>query len=105
MTTYQAPGVYLRPRRTDQPDVRVVRTDVAGFVGYAARGPLPFAPVRRVDDVALRISSWDEYRASFGGFIPHGYLAYAVRGFFENGGRTCYVARAAVTDNSPASAS
>ncbi|MBF8277366.1 MAG: tail sheath protein [Candidatus Brocadiaceae bacterium] len=29
----------------------------------------------------------------FGGFIPNGYLAYAVYGFFAEGGTSCYVVR------------
>lgn len=101
MPAYLAPGVYLRPQRTDLPDVRIVRTDVAGFVGFAERGPLPLplpsdpGKVWQPEDLAVRITSWDEFRAIFGGAIPNGFLAYAVRGFFENGGTTCHVVRVA----------
>lgn len=110
-TAYHAPGVYLRPPWTDQPDLRLVRTDVAGFVGFAERGPLPPDPPGavlgtqrdgrpfRAEDVAIRITSFDEFRSQFGGFIANGYLAYAVRGFFENGGTTCYVVRVAGTQS------
>jgi hypothetical protein len=75
-----------------------VRTDIAGFVGFAERGPLP-PPVNDVNfdpaSVALRLTSWKEYQAHFGGFSRYGYLAYAVRAFFENGGMECYVVRVA----------
>jgi hypothetical protein len=104
VAAYLAPGVYLRPKRTDLPDVHIVRTDVAGFAGFAERGPLPLplgndpTKVWRAEDLAVRLTSWDEFRAVFGGLIPNGYLAYAVRGFFENGGTTCYVVRVAAVD-------
>lgn len=104
MPAYLAPGVYLRPKRTDLPDVHTVRTDVAGFVGFAERGPLPLVlgrdPQRiwRAEDLAVRLTSWDEFRAIFGGVTPYGYLAYAVRGFFENGGTTCHVVRVGAVD-------
>lgn len=86
----------------------LVRTDIAGFVGFAERGPLPIAedfPDGKFDatQVALKISSWKEFQSNFGGPLRYGYLAYAVRAFFENGGDTCYVARvAAITAADPA---
>jgi uncharacterized protein len=107
---YLAPGVYRQPRATPRPDLRLVRTDVTGFIGYAERGPLVTDPhgvkgllpaasevygdVRRV---AVRVTSWKEYRAVFGGFTDYAAMPYAVRGFFENGGTTCYVVRVAAT--------
>jgi phage tail sheath protein FI len=77
----------------------LVRTDIAGFIGFAERGPLPedFAPDFDAVKVALKITSWEEFQARFGTFRPYGYLAYAVRAFFENGGDTCYVVRVAAT--------
>lgn len=85
MPEYLTPGVYFEPR--DQSPGRArPRTDVAGFVGLAERGPLG-RPVR--------VESWRQFQARFGAFVPHGFLAYAVKGFFENGGRTCFVVRAA----------
>src|SRR3954451_13757374 len=105
MPAYLAPGVYLRPQRSDVTDVRLVRTDVAGFLGYTERGPLalpdmaPDGTRLKPDDRAIRLSSWEEYRAVFGGLIPHAYLPYAVRGFFENGVRPCYVMRVTAVDD------
>jgi uncharacterized protein len=107
MPAYLAPGVYLRPKRTDAADVRLVRTDVAAFLGFAERGPLrldgvsttTLASDRRVEPLAVRLTSWDEFRATFGGLTRHGFLPFAVRGFFENGGTTCYVVRVAAVDH------
>jgi len=83
--------------------LQLVRTDIAGFVGMAERGPLPedFDPATfDASQVALRISNWKQFLTQFGGFREYGYLAYAVRAFFENGGKDCYVVRAAVTRSS-----
>ncbi|NUT50364.1 MAG: phage tail sheath family protein [Saccharothrix sp.] len=63
-----------------------VPTDVAGFVGIAERGPL---------HRAVRVDNWDQFRGVFGTRLPHAYLAYAVEGFFANGGRRCWVVRVA----------
>jgi hypothetical protein len=97
MPAYVTPGVYLQPQPAQSDDLRLVRTDVAGFVGFTERGPLP--PPDATPDVAVgaavRLTSWAEFLATFGGFVPFGYLAYAVRGFFDNGGTTCYVVRVA----------
>jgi Bacteriophage tail sheath protein len=106
MSAYLTPGTYLRTKPAEQKDVRLVRTDVAGFVGFAERGPLPLLELQppdgkfRADDLAIRLTSWNEFTSVFGGFIPYGYLAYAVRAFFDNGGTTCHVVRVAATNHS-----
>ena len=41
----------------------------------------------------MKVTSWNDFRNKFGGYLPNGYLAYAVRGFFATGGTTCYVVR------------
>ncbi len=74
--------------------------DIAGFAGFAERGPLPGPVADEFFDpltVAVRLTGWDDYRAQFGGFSAYGYLPYAVRAFFENGGSECYVVRVAAT--------
>jgi phage tail sheath protein FI len=38
-----------------------------------------------------RLTLWPQFEETFGTFLATGYLAYAVRGFFENGGGVCYV--------------
>jgi hypothetical protein len=65
------------------------RTDVAGLMGIAARGPL---------HTPVRVETWSQFTNVFGGHIPVGYLAYAVEGFFANGGKTCWVVRVADPD-------
>jgi hypothetical protein len=85
VTAYATPGVYLERRATAGP-IPVLRSDVTGFVGIAERGPV---------GRAVAAGSWDAFTAVFGGLIPHADLAYAVRAFFENGGRRCHVVRVA----------
>jgi uncharacterized protein len=85
MPTYRTPGVYFEWLDTP-PAIAERRTDVAGFVGVAARGPL-HRPVQ--------VESWTQFQSVFGPHIDAGYLAYAVEGFFANGGSTCWVVRAA----------
>lgn len=86
MPEYLTPGVYFEFQDTAPPVIRRVRSDIAGFVGLAERGLL---------DRAVQIDSWREFQAKFGNFVPYSYLAYAVKGFFENGGRTCFIVRIA----------
>jgi uncharacterized protein len=83
---YLTPGVYFEFRDTAPPLVRRVRSDVTGFIGLAERGPL---------HQAVQIDSWRNFQAVFGDFVPYGFLAYAVKGFFENGGQACFVVRVA----------
>jgi len=78
--------------------LQLVRTDIAGFVGVAQRGPLPDDfPAGQQAQAVLQINSWKQFLTSFGSFIEYGYLAYAVRAFFENGGKECHIARVAAT--------
>lgn len=79
-----------------------MRTDIAGFVGIAERGPLPedFSPDNFDGSQAVvKITSWKQFLTSFGSFQEYSYLAYAVRAFFENGGVECRVARVAATSS------
>ncbi|MGC2407105.1 MAG: phage tail sheath subtilisin-like domain-containing protein [Candidatus Cybelea sp.] len=96
---YQTPGVYKTTPAPLPPALSLVRTDIAGFVGYAERGPLPedFAPGFDAAMVARRLTSWAEFQSVYGSFLTNGYLAYAVQGFFATGGDTCYVVRVAAT--------
>ena len=86
MPAYQTPGVYYERVDASAPTIAPIRTDVAAFVGIAERGPL---------HTAIRVQSWRQFQAYFGDFTGAGYLAYAVRAFFENGGRQCRVVRVA----------
>lgn len=87
------PGVIFLPR---QPAGRpfLPRLDVAAFVGFAQRGPL---------NLPVPVEDFAAYEAIFGGDlalaqeagrrIVYAHLPQAVRSFFANGGRRCYVVR------------
>jgi uncharacterized protein len=97
MAVYLTPGVYRTPQAVAQDRFVLVRTDIAGFIGFAERGPLPEDDPEHPLTAVRKLTSWKEFQVHFGGFIPSGYLAYAVRAFLENGGTTCYVARVAAS--------
>lgn len=83
-----APGAYLQ--RYDQPPATVsLRTDIAGFVGIAERGPV---------GIAVAVESMRQFQAVFGSYIGGGFLAYSVRAFFENGGRRARIVRVGSDD-------
>jgi phage tail sheath protein FI len=82
----RAPGVYIEPADPSARPVAPARTDVAAFVGIAERGPL---------GVPTRVTSFKEFTRVFGSFIAPGFLAYAVRAFFENRGVAAWIVRAA----------
>lgn len=86
MTAYLTPGVYYERVDSSAPGIIGVRTDIAGFVGIAARGPV---------DTAVPLQSYRQFQSYFGDFTGAGYLAYSVRAFFENGGRRCWAVRVA----------
>lgn len=81
-TGYQAPGVY--PQDVFPPPAPSLLTGVPAFLGYASDG-LVGEPVP--------LSLWPQYQAKFGDPLADGFLAYAVSGFFVNGGLLCYVVR------------
>jgi Bacteriophage tail sheath protein len=86
MPEYSTPGVYYERADVGTSVISPLRTDITGFVGIARRGPL---------HVPVVVESWRQFVACFGEFTGAGYLAYAVRSFFENGGRRCWIVRVA----------
>ena len=80
------PGVAIERVDASRIPPIVLRTDVATFVGTAQRGPI---------DTPVPVESMRQFVTHFGAFLGTSYLAYAVRGFFENGGRRCWVVRVA----------
>ncbi|WP_418003797.1 phage tail sheath family protein [Mycobacterium sp. PDNC021] len=87
MTAHPAnPGVTVELIDRDATGIQPLRTDIAGFVGVATRGPV---------GNAVPIGSWRQFQSAFGGLHPDARLADAVKGFFDNGGRRAHVVRAA----------
>lgn len=86
MPKYHSPGVYFEWEDRRFSGVSLARADIAGFVGIALRGPVG-RPVR--------VESWNQFTSAFGLHSAAGYLAWAVEGFFANGGKRCWVVRVA----------
>jgi len=78
------PGIY-RQEVKGQPPTEGVSTSVAGFVGISERGPV---------GQPSYVTSFDEFKAIYGGYLVNSMLAYAVNGYFENGGSRAFISRA-----------
>lgn len=81
---YLSPGVYVEEVERGAKPIEGVGTAVAAFVGYAEDGPV---------NQPVFITNWTQFVGTFGSFLPGGYLAHAVYGYFNNGGGRCYVTR------------
>ncbi len=94
-TTYLTPGVYVEEVDKGSKPIEGVGTRIAAFVGFSERGPI---------NEPTFIANWTQFVNTFGNFIPGGYLAHAVYGFFNNGGSTCYITRLPMSEADAASA-
>jgi hypothetical protein len=82
---YTTPGVYFE--QVSRSPLAAFNTGVPAFLGSTVPSGLAGAgPV-----VALDPSAWGQLDAAFGTAWAGGYLPFAVRGFFQNGGSRCYV--------------
>jgi len=89
-TAYLSPGVYVEEVSGGVKPIAGVGTSTGAFVGIAEKG---------VIGKAVLVTNWSQFVKEFGGFIPNGYLAYAVYSFFAEGGTSCYVVRTCHYDN------
>lgn len=97
MPEYLAPGVFMEEVSYRSKSIEGVSTTTTGFVGPARFGPDSGVP--------LLVTSLAEYEASFGddGDVSgqRNYLAFAVRAFFEQGGKRLYISRVTGTGVGP----
>jgi len=107
-----APGVYVR-HRSDARQLQAERMDTCAFAGIAPRGPCreprlpdgwrnqhgPFMRQWRAGafdtrrTIAVPVESFEEYTRLYGGRDGPGRLPYAVKAFFDQGGRRAWVMR------------
>ncbi len=94
MPEYLSPGVYVEEFEIGARPIERVSTSTAGFLGEAERG----------QTTPRMVTSWSEYERRFGSFFGQTkYLPYAVKGFFDNGGKRCFIGRIVKAgDDSPA---
>ena len=92
MPDYLYPGVYVEEVDTGNKPIEGVSTSIVGFLGIAERGPLQ----------PTLITCFSDFTNAFGSYVHDAqgdhYLAYAVEGFFQNGGQLCFVMRVAAAD-------
>jgi hypothetical protein len=86
MKRYSVPGVYIEPAPKKIAPIKMTIKCLTGFIGLAEKGPL-HKPVK--------VTHFKEFTDIFGGFTDFAYLAYAVFGFFNCGGKECIVVRTA----------
>ena len=119
MAEYLSPGVFIEEIPSSLRAIEGVSTSTAAFVGRARRGTvpgyawpnptipnLPFTPtggfVLTPDPAPLLVTSFAQFQREFGPPLPlppddntndYGYLGWAVRAFFDNGGKRAFIAR------------
>ena len=93
MPEYLAPGVYIEEIERGPKPIEGVATSTAAFLGETERGPT----------WPRLITSYNEYLRLFGDVFDDGkYMPYAVKAFFDNGGRRVYITRIAGEGATPA---
>lgn len=90
MAEYLTPGVFIEDS-PNPPVIESVSSSTGGFIGVSHRGAL---------NTPVLITSWNAFINNFAfgmdsPFLANSDLAYAVYGFFQNGGKRCYVMRVA----------
>lgn len=81
---YLAPGVFIEEIERGPKPIEGVSTSTAAILGETARGPVK----------PRLITNYNDYLRLFGNvFSPGKYLPYAVKSFFDNGGRRAYITR------------
>ena len=98
MAEYLSPGVYVEDN-PNAPVIEAVSASNGGFMGITQRGEV---------GKPVFITSWNAYLTNFAygmdsPFLANSDLAYAVYGFFQNGGKRCYVMRVASSTAAKAS--
>lgn len=97
MVELLAPGVYPIETSFRAASIQGVGTSTTGFVGITRNGPVEGPP--------RLVTSFGEFERLYGGLAdyaisglgdatPRNYLALAVRGYFNEGGRRLYISRA-----------
>ncbi len=86
MVEYRYPGVYVEEVSFGSHTIEGVSTSTAGFVGVTGRGPLlgPLASFMEFEQARMGNAGVN--------------LTLALRGFFDNGGRRCFVSQIAPGD-------
>jgi phage tail sheath protein FI len=84
MPEYLAPGVFIEEIERGPKPIEGVATSTAAFLGSTERG----------SKTPRLVTTYSEYLRYYGDiFGTSNYMPYAVKAFFDNGGRRCYIGR------------
>ncbi|WP_457644548.1 phage tail sheath subtilisin-like domain-containing protein [Persephonella sp.] len=104
MSSYNTPGVYIKEVEIGSKPIEGVSTSVAAFIGMTEKGDM---------NKPTLITSWAEFISKFGRYVQEKEdlsdqeeeekrnklnLSSSVYGFFQNGGKRCYIVRVSNTD-------
>jgi phage tail sheath protein FI len=83
MPEYLAPGVYVEEFEIGAKPIEGVSTSTGGCLGKTERGPVE----------PRLVTSFPAFQRLYGGYLKDSYVAYAMDGFFTNGGQRCFIGR------------
>jgi hypothetical protein len=66
------------------PSIQPAATSITGYSIFAERG---------IPGRVVKVTNWTQFQEHFGDYIAGGNGAYAIRGFFDNGGSTAWITR------------
>src|SRR3954449_1341393 len=93
------PGVYVFEISSGVRPIEGVSTSTAAFIGVTDKGQIPGTTLPNGKmAVPQMVTSFTDYVRNFGGYRTDSFLTYAVKAFFDNGGRRLYVVRVAPDD-------
>src|SRR2546421_6810 len=81
---YKSPGVHIESAGDRYIPLERVETGVTAFLGVTMQGP---------SNQPTRVGSYEQYEKVFGEIDS--FMSHAVRGFFDNGGKTAYIVNVA----------
>jgi len=93
-TAYYSPGVYIEEVDKGPKPIQGVSTSITAFVGITEKAELVTedgVTTRSLLSEPKLVTNWTQYETCFGSYHDDAFLPYAVRGFFDNGGQTCWV--------------
>lgn len=95
---YRTPGVYFEEVTPAAPEFP---TGVPAFIGFIMETPETGEQSVARPMKSYRITRWEQFGQLIGRTVTGGFLGYAVRGFFENGGKRCVVVPVPLPENRP----
>lgn len=78
------PGVSANELAQEPGPLQAVANSIGAMFGTAERGEA---------NVAVKLTNWEQFKLKYGINYAGSFLAYAVKGFFDNGGSDLYVVR------------